>query len=293
MAGHGHGNVSALTGERGDAVTGEAHAERDAYFSGRDMHINNYSDRPSDGKKHPEKTGHIIIKRLDAGSLQSDLFTVLIDGTEQKKGVTGGRTAIFDVPRGWHTVQVKSGDYESSERSAFVWWNWTLTTKRRRGKATEELLLRPPGSDGKSIAVMCLVMCALVFLFLASCLYLKDVSFADYVTDTWHWYGSPWSVPAGECLHYDTQTYSSDGPMVVVPCSSAAANYTLLGIVPASVYGSDPTCEDLTGWSAAEGGETVFGERYGHPGEILCAMPPRSPAELINGAQPYHREIGI
>jgi hypothetical protein len=113
--------------------------------------------------------------------------------------------------------------------------------------------------------------CLVVGVF--ALLYWRNVSFADYVTDTWHWSGSPWTVAAGECLHDNTQTTSSVGPMVVVPCFSAAADYTLLGTVDLNQSGGSEDCaEYFTNWPAT-GGMSVTGQEWNYPDMLLCAAP--------------------
>jgi hypothetical protein len=229
----------------------------------------------------PGKKERLIIRRLHAESHQLVPFTVLIDDVEEQEKVADGGTASFDVTPGKHTVRVKSGECESVKRTVYVRTSYTLTTKLLSATApanagassrSQRLVLRPQGQIAAIAVFSVFGVFACICLFLGL-LYLKDVSFADYVTDQWHWYGSPWSVAAGDCLHDDTRTYSSDGPMVVVPCPSAAADYTLLGVFSVPVNETDPGCEYVQGWSAAAGGETVLGDSFGHQGEILCAMP--------------------
>jgi hypothetical protein len=148
---------------------------------------------------------------------------VLIEGVEQEEKVAVGQTVRFDVTRNRHIVQVKFGGYEGSEQQVVVWGSRTLTTKPCRSSSQEvaRLVLRPPGNDWKSITVGCLLFPALILPVLALCasafLYLKDASFANYVTDQWHWYGSPWSATAGECLHDDTETTVPTGPWSSFP----------------------------------------------------------------------------
>jgi hypothetical protein len=164
----------------------EAEARRDAIVAGRDVNIIHVYAKQENGphlkasegvpvgqhvpplgvreELQGSKAGCLIIHRLHAKSIQSSLFTVFIDGTQEGK-VADDTTVEFNVTPGVHTVQVRSGGFESVERTVVVETSCTLTTEPddARGQAVTELILHPmrsgpEGSGPGSFGYGCLLV---------------------------------------------------------------------------------------------------------------------------------------
>jgi hypothetical protein len=187
---------------------------------------------PADAGHPPAKsvpareTGHLIITRASAEPLSARAFIVLIDG--DKAGVVAdGATARFTVDRGEHTVQVRSGEFESAQRTVVVAESSTLKTKPTGGlgQPITGLELSPAasssGSSSGSSGVGFLVVAAAILALL----YWKNTGFADYVTDNWHWAATGRLTTAARLL--------LAGPMATQARSCALpAGKTPLGPVP-------------------------------------------------------------